>query len=73
VAFDIDADGILHVSAKDIASGKEQKIRIEAQSGLKEEEIKRMLKDAELHAEEDKKRKEEIDTFNEADSMVFRA
>jgi molecular chaperone DnaK len=73
VAFDIDADGILHVSAKDVASGKEQKIRIEAQSGLKEEEIKRMLKDAELHAEEDKKRKEEIDTFNEADSMVFRA
>ncbi len=57
VAFDIDADGILHVSAKDIASGKEQKIRIEAQSGLKEDDIKRMVKDAELHAEEDKKRK----------------
>jgi molecular chaperone DnaK len=73
VAFDIDADGILHVSAKDIASGKEQKIRIEAQSGLKEDEIQRMLKDAELHAEEDKRRKEEIDTFNEADSLVFRA
>jgi molecular chaperone DnaK len=73
VAFDIDADGILHVSAKDLSSGKEQKIRIEAQSGLKEEEIKRMLRDAELHAEEDKKRKEEIDIFNEADSLVFRA
>jgi len=73
VAFDIDADGILHVSAKDIASGKEQKIRIEAQSGLKEDEIKRMLKDAELHAEEDIKRKEEIDTRNEADALCFRA
>ena len=58
VAFDIDADGILHVSAKDKASGKEQKIRIEAQSGLREEDVKRMLKDAELHAEEDKVRRE---------------
>ncbi len=55
VAFDIDADGILHVSAKDMQSGKEQKIRIEAKSGLSEDEIKRMLKDAEEHAEEDKK------------------
>lgn len=73
VTFDIDADGILHVSAKDSSSGKEQKIRIEAQSGLSESEIQRMLKDAELHAEEDKKRKEEIDIFNEADSLVFRA
>lgn len=73
VAFDIDADGILHVSAKDHSSGKEQKIRIEAQSGLKEDEIKRMLKDAELHAEEDKKRKEEVDTCNEADALCFRA
>lgn len=73
VAFDIDADGILHVSAKDLSSGKEQKIRIEAQSGLKEDEIKRMLKDAELHADEDKKKKEEIETRNEADSMAFRA
>jgi len=60
VAFDIDADGILHVSAKDISSGKEQKIRIEAQSGLREDDIQRMLKDAELHAEEDKKRKDEV-------------
>ncbi len=73
VAFDIDADGILHVSAKDLSSGKEQKIRIEAQSGLKEDEIKRMLKDAEIHAEEDKKRKEEIEIKNEADSLAFRA
>jgi molecular chaperone DnaK len=73
VAFDIDADGILHVSAKDIASGKEQKIRIEASSGLQEEDIKRMLKDAELHAEEDKKRKEEVDLHNEAESIAFRA
>lgn len=73
VAFDIDADGILHVSAKDLASGKEQKIRIEAQSGLREDEIKNMIRDAELHAEEDKKRKEEIEIRNEADSLVFRA
>jgi molecular chaperone DnaK len=73
VAFDIDADGILHVSAKDLSSGKEQKIRIEAQSGLKEEEIKRMVRDAEEHADEDKKRKEEAELANEADSLVFRA
>lgn len=73
VAFDIDADGILHVSAKDNASGKEQKIRIEAQSGLNESDIQRMLKDAELHAEEDKKRKEEVDIRNEAESLSFRA
>ncbi len=73
VAFDVDADGILHVSAKDIASGKQQKIRIEAQSGLTEEEIKKMTRDAEEHKEEDKKRKEDIDTRNEADALVFRA
>lgn len=73
VAFDIDADGILHVSAKDLSSGKEQKIRIEAQSGLREEDIKRMLRDAEEHAEEDKKKKEEVETRNEADALVFRA
>jgi molecular chaperone DnaK len=73
VAFDIDADGILHVSAKDMSSGKEQKIRIEAQSGLHEEDIKRMLRDAEEHAEEDKKRKEEVEIHNEADSLSFRA
>ncbi len=73
VAFDIDADGILHVSAKDLQSGKEQKIRIEAKSGLSESEIKRMLKDAEEHAEEDKKKKEEVEIRNEADALVFRA
>jgi molecular chaperone DnaK len=73
VAFDIDADGILHVSAKDLSSGKVQKIRIEAQSGLREEDIKRMLRDAEEHAEEDKKKKEEVETRNEADALVFRA
>lgn len=73
VAFDIDADGILHVSAKDIQTGKEQKIRIEAKSGLTESEIKRMLKDAEEHAEEDKQRKAEVETRNEADALAFRA
>ncbi|MFN4174291.1 MAG: Hsp70 family protein, partial [Parachlamydiaceae bacterium] len=73
VTFDIDADGILPVSAKEKSTGKEQKIRIEASSGLKEEDIKRMVRDAEEHAEEDKKKKEEADTKNEADSLVFRA
>jgi molecular chaperone DnaK len=73
VAFDIDADGILHVSAKDKQSGKEQKIRIEAKSGLSDDEVKRMLRDAEEHMEEDKKKKEEIETRNEADSLAFRA
>lgn len=72
VAFDIDADGILHVSAKDMQSGREQKIRIEAKSGLDEKEIDRMLKDAEAHAAEDEKKKEEIDARNEADALVFR-
>jgi len=73
VAFDIDADGILHVSAKDLGSGKQQKIKIEAKSGLTESEIKRMLQDAEEHAEEDKVRKEEVDAQNEADALIFRA
>lgn len=73
VAFDIDADGILHVSAKDIATGKEQKIRIEAQSGLKEEDIQRMVRDAEVHADEDKKRRESVEVKNEADTLAFRA
>jgi molecular chaperone DnaK len=73
VAFDIDANGILHVHAKDVATGKEQKIRIEAKSGLNEDEIKRMLNDAESHAEEDKRRKEEIEARNEADATIFRA
>lgn len=73
VAFDIDADGILHVSAKDMQSGKQQKIRIEAKSGLSEQEVKRMLKDAEEHVEDDKKRKEEVQVHNEADALAFRA
>ncbi len=73
VSFDIDADGILHVSAKDKASGKEQKIRIEASSGLKEEDIERMVRDAEDHKEEDKKRAESAQTRNEADTLAFQA
>lgn len=73
VSFDIDADGILHVSAKDKQSGKEQKIRIEASSGLNEDEIQRMVRDAESHKEEDRQRKEEVEVFNEADSLIFRA
>lgn len=73
VSFDVDADGILHVSAKDLASGKEQKIRIEASSGLNKDDIDRMIKDAELHKEEDRKRKEAVELHNETDSIVFRA
>jgi molecular chaperone DnaK len=73
VAFDVDADGILHVSAKDMSSGKEQKIRIQAKSGLDDVEIKNMIKDAELHAEEDKIRKEQASVKNEADAVVFSA
>jgi molecular chaperone DnaK len=73
VAFDIDADGILHVSAKDKQTGKEQKIKIEAKSGLTEAEIQRKVKEAELHAEEDKLRKALIETRNEADALAFRA
>ncbi len=71
VTFDIDANGILNVSAKDKASGKSQNIRIEASSGLSEEEIKRMKTEAEAHAESDKKQKEEIDKLNAADSLIF--
>src|SRR5438309_1847676 len=71
VTFDIDANGILHVTAKDKATGKEQKIRIEASSGLSDAEIDRMVKDAESHATEDKKRREEIDTRNRLDSMTY--
>ncbi len=73
VAFDVDADGILHVSAKDKQSGKEQKIRIEAKSGLTDAEIQRKVKEAELHAAEDKQRKETVEVRNEADGLVFRA
>jgi molecular chaperone DnaK len=71
VTFDIDANGILHVSAKDKATGKEQKIRIEASSGLSDSDIQRMVKDAESHASEDKKRREEIDARNRLDSMTY--
>jgi molecular chaperone DnaK len=72
VSFDIDANGILHVSAKNLGTGKEQKITITASSGLSKEEIEKMRKDGELHAEEDKQRKEELETRNEADSAVYR-
>jgi molecular chaperone DnaK len=71
VTFDIDANGILHVGAKDKATNKEQKIRIEASSGLSDNEIDRMVKDAEKNADEDKKRREEIDTRNRLDSMTY--
>ncbi|MFQ6091084.1 MAG: molecular chaperone DnaK [bacterium] len=71
VGFDIDANGILNVSAKDKATGKEQSIRIEASSGLTEQEIEKMVKDAEMHAGEDKKRRETIDVRNRADQMVY--
>jgi molecular chaperone DnaK len=70
VTFDIDANGILHVSAKDKATGKEQRIVIKASSGLNEDEIKRMVADAEAHAEEDKKFRELVETRNRADGMV---
>jgi molecular chaperone DnaK len=71
VTFDIDANGIVHVSAKDLGTGKEQKIRIETSSGLSENEIDKMVKDAEEHAAEDKTRREEIELRNQADSLVY--
>jgi molecular chaperone DnaK len=71
VTFDIDANGILHVSAKDKATGKEQKIRIEASSGLSDSEIDRMVKDAEHHATEDKGRREQVEQRNRLDSLVY--
>ena len=71
VTFDIDANGILNVSAKDTATGKEQKITITASSGLTDAEIEQMVKDAEAHAEEDKQKREEVETRNRADSMVY--
>jgi molecular chaperone DnaK len=70
VTFDIDANGILHVSAKDKATGKENKIKIQASSGLSEDEIKRMVQDAEAHADEDKKARELVDARNQCDHMV---
>ncbi len=71
VTFDIDANGILHVSAKDLGTGKEQSIRITASSGLSEEEIKKMTRDADSHAEEDKKKKQLAEARNEADTLVY--
>jgi molecular chaperone DnaK len=71
VSFDIDANGIVHVSAKDLGTGKEQKIRIESSSGLSEDEINKMVKDAEQHADEDKKARERAEARNEADSLVY--
>jgi molecular chaperone DnaK len=71
VTFDIDANGIVHVSAKDLGTGKEQKIRIESSSGLNDQDIDRMVKEAELHAEEDKKEREKAEVRNEADTMIY--
>ncbi|MBI1912088.1 MAG: molecular chaperone DnaK [Deltaproteobacteria bacterium] len=71
VAFDIDANGILNVSAKDLATNKEQKITITASSGLVKDEVEKMVKEAEAHAEDDKKRKEVIETRNQLDSLVY--
>src|SRR5690606_25874957 len=71
VTFDIDANGIIKVSAKDKATGKEQNIRIEASSGLSEEEIQKMKQEAEANAEADKKVKEEAEKINAADALVF--
>lgn len=71
VAFDIDANGILHVSAKDKGTGKEQKIRIEASSGLSDEDIKKMKEEAEQNAEADKKAREEVEKMNAADTLIF--
>ena len=71
VTFDLDADGILKVTAKDKASGKEQEIKIEGSSGLSEEEVEKMKKDAEEHAEEDKKKKELVESKNMAETLAY--
>ena len=71
VAFDIDANGIVHVSAKDLGTGKEQSIQITASSGLSDEEIERLVKEAEAHAEDDKKKKELVEARNQADSLIY--
>jgi molecular chaperone DnaK len=73
VAFDIDADGIMHVSALDKATSREQKITITASSGLNKDEVDRMVRDSEAHAQEDRKRKEEVEARNTADSMAYSA
>ncbi|HRI89551.1 MAG TPA: Hsp70 family protein, partial [Candidatus Hydrogenedentes bacterium] len=71
VTFDIDANGIVHVSAKDLGTGKEQKIRIESSSGLSDTDIESMLKDAEAHAKEDAEKKQGIEVRNNADSLLY--
>src|ERR1041385_8840929 len=71
VTFDIDANGILHVSAKDLGTGKDQKITIQGSSGLSKDEVEKMTKEAELHAEEDRKRKESVETKNQLDSTIY--
>ncbi|HHJ63439.1 MAG TPA: molecular chaperone DnaK, partial [Aquifex aeolicus] len=71
VCFDIDADGILHVTAKDMGTGKEQSIRIQPSSGLTQEEIEKMVKEAEAHAEEDRRKKELIETKNQLDQLTY--
>jgi molecular chaperone DnaK len=71
VTFDIDHNGILHVSAKDLGTGKEQKVRIEASSGLSAAEVEKMRKEAEAHAEEDRRKRELIDARNQADQLVY--
>jgi molecular chaperone DnaK len=71
VTFDIDANGIVHVSAKDLGTNKEQSIKITSSSNLSDEEVEKMRKDAEVHAEEDKKKKEEVEIVNEAEGLVF--
>jgi molecular chaperone DnaK len=73
VTFDIDANGILHVSAKDLGTGKEQKITITASSGLSKDEIEKMRKEAEAHAEDDRKQREQVELRNEADNAVYRS
>ncbi len=71
VTFDIDANGILHVSAKDLGTGKDQKIRIEASSGLQDSDIDRFVKEAEAHADEDRRKKDEVNTLNQADALIY--
>jgi molecular chaperone DnaK len=73
VTFDIDANGILHVAAKDMATGKEQNITITASTGLSESDIQNLVKDAESHAEEDRKKKEEVEVRNQLDNVVYGA
>jgi molecular chaperone DnaK len=73
VTFDIDADGILAVGAKDLGTGKEQKIQIKAGAGLAEEEVERMVKDAEAHAEEDRRQREVVETRNAAENAAYQA